>query len=74
MTKEKHEHAYRLHTHVDGCHWHKSIYVCECGETKVIEGERDFHDPDDPYAAVWMVDGCDRCQALWLGEKPKVKA
>lgn len=69
----EHEHQWRMHTHVDGCHFWQSIYLCdECGAIKAVAAERNFHDPDDPYAAVWVIDACTRCQQLLKGDKPKV--
>jgi hypothetical protein len=68
---EPHVHKWRLHTHVDGCHFFQSVYACECGAVEAHGAERDFHDPDDPYSAVWMVDECKRCQELMKGAERK---
>lgn len=68
---EPHTHRWRLHTHVDGCHFWQSVYTCECGAVNASGAERDFHNSDDPYSAVWMVDECQRCQELMKGAKPK---
>jgi hypothetical protein len=72
-TKAEHKHAYRLSTAVDGCHYFRNVFVCACGDVQVHGGERNFHAVDDPYAAVWMVDDCQRCQELWNGAEPKVE-
>ena len=72
---EEHKHDYRLHTHIDGCHFYQSAYVCRgCGDVQMRGAERDFANPDDPYSAVWALDDCVRCQELLKGAKPKVMA
>jgi hypothetical protein len=73
MTKPRpHQHKHRLHTHVDGCHFWQSVYVCsDCGDVHATGAERDFNNPDDPYSAVWMIDDCPRCQELMKGAKPR---
>jgi hypothetical protein len=71
MTDKPHVHMWRLHTHVDGCHFWQSVYTCECGAVEAHGGERNFLDADDPYAAVFAVDDCVRCQELLKGAKPR---
>lgn len=72
---DKVEHRWRLHMHMDGCHWYSSVYVCaHCGATI---GTYDERDPSaDPYSLIWMEpsydeDGnlveCKRCAELSAG-------
>jgi hypothetical protein len=62
-----HQHQWRLHSHIDGCHFFQTAFTCACGEVHYDSGERNFHDPDDPYAMVFAVDDCPRCQELVKG-------
>jgi NAD-dependent SIR2 family protein deacetylase len=72
VTETTHRHQYRVHTHVDGCHFSMSTYVCAtCGDVQVRGNERDFNDSADPYSMVWMLDDCPRCQELLKGATPK---
>jgi hypothetical protein len=69
------EHAWRLVTHIDGCHFHASTYACDvCRATLYTSHERDIE--GDPYSAVWMADEggpederCERCRELMAGAK-----
>lgn len=68
---EPHQHQFRLHAHIDGCHFWQSIYTCPCGAVETRGAERDFLGDGDPYSAVWVVDECKRCQELLEGAKPR---
>jgi hypothetical protein len=74
MTEPKapavHQHHWRMHSHIDGCHFFQTAFVCGCGEVHYDSGERNFHDPDDPYSMVFAVDDCPRCQELLKGAAP----
>lgn len=63
-----HEHEWRLHLHLDGCHFYSSTYLCACGATRYSRAERDV--AHDPYAMVWLLETCDRCAELAGGAKP----
>jgi hypothetical protein len=70
-TPTQHAHRYRLHSHIDGCHFSHSVYICACGHVRAEGGERNFHDADDPFSAMFAVDDCPRCQELLKGAKPR---
>lgn len=69
--KDMHPHRWRMHMHMDGCHWYSSVYVCvRCGSSLGTYDERDLS--EDPWSAVWMdADGegsaCLRCEELMSG-------
>lgn len=75
---DKTEHRWRLVTHMDGCHWYASIYVCrDCGASIATHDERD--PSEDPYSLIWMDPGydedgqpveCKRCRELQEGAEP----
>jgi hypothetical protein len=65
----EHDHRWELKTHLDGCHFWGSVFVCSCGAKRTAGGERDL--ADDPYSVIWMNDDCERCQELLAGTKPK---
>ena len=66
-----HVHAWRLHSHLDGCHLFTTYYSCECGASRRIASERNL--VTDPYSAMWMQDGrkCKRCAELRRGAEPQ---
>lgn len=69
----EHKHNYKAHMHMDGCHWYSVAYRCDgCGDVQHRGGERNFNSPDDPYARMFAVDDCPRCQELLKGAEPKV--
>jgi hypothetical protein len=69
----EHQHRFRLTMHLDGCHFYRSSFACECGATAVTYDERD--PAEDPYSAVWMEptseEPCNRCVELLGGAKPE---
>ena len=64
---DEHVHEWKLTFHLDGCHAFASHYKCECGAARVSSAERDF----EGYGAVWALEGCERCDELLAGAKPK---
>lgn len=67
----EHRHEYRMYSHIDGCHFFHTTYLCICGDVQAKGHERDFHDEDDVYSRMFAVDECPRCQELLKGAKPK---
>jgi hypothetical protein len=66
-----HVHAWRMVSHLDGCHYFSTSAACACGATLVQSAERDVE--DDPYSRVWMTDDdtCERCRELLAGAAPE---
>jgi hypothetical protein len=62
-----HQHVWHFTAHVDGCHFFLSTAGCECGATLTQWAERDV--AEDPYSAVWFIDGCTRCDELAAGAR-----
>lgn len=63
-----HDHTWRTTAHVDGCHFFITVAACDCGAVYRLKAERD--PADDPYAVVWFLDDCERCNELAAGAKP----
>lgn len=72
--KPQHQHAFRSTMHMDGCHFYRTDYVCECGVQATSIRERSM---TDPYSIVWMEptgkDECARCDELIAGARPKTE-
>jgi len=72
-----HDHLFTRTMHIDGCHWFRDAYACECGATAVREYERDL--AFDPFGLEWLAIGengsesCERCVELSKGAAPTAK-
>lgn len=64
-----HKHDFKLHTHIDGCHFYSSVYTCDCGEAISVYDEREF--TEDPYSFCWIDETCERCAELMNGAESK---
>jgi hypothetical protein len=53
-TETEHEHKFKMTTHMDGCHFHETLYACTvaCGQVARVMHERD--PKADPYSLIWM--------------------
>jgi hypothetical protein len=67
--KPRHEHRFKLVTHMDGCHWYSSEYVCDCGAGVSTYDEREL--ALDPYCFMWLDENCTRCAELAGGAETK---
>lgn len=66
---EPHQHQWRMQMHIDGCHFHSSTYVCECGTRMETFSEREV--ASDSYSLMWLLpDECERCKELLDGAEP----
>jgi transcriptional regulator with XRE-family HTH domain len=67
------QHTWKVVVHLDGCHTFESHYVCtECGATRLTWSERKMGGKkSEPYASVWALPDCKRCQELLAGRKRK---
>jgi hypothetical protein len=72
-----HEHQWKPVIHLDGCHFYRNSYACECGATAGSHHERNPNPRADPYALGWMGpteptedEPCARCEALKAGARP----
>jgi hypothetical protein len=64
-----HKHQFVQTMHMDGCHWFASSYECECGAQAGTTNERSSK--GDAYAVMWLEPGCERCEELRNGARPR---